>query len=117
MRAIEHLAAVAVEAEMMPLRSAVIVPFVSTAFDEHGAPTNSAIEAAASIMLDDLEWCGCCPAEGPAGKAAPADHIPDTSSGKGSLTISRLRRFLVGVGCVGVGCGVVGVGCCSGVVV
>ena len=39
-RAIEHLAAVAVEAEMMPLRSAVIVPFVSTAFDEHGAPTN-----------------------------------------------------------------------------
>lgn len=57
-RAIEHLAAVAVEAEMMPLRSAVIVPFVSTAFDEHGAPTNSAIEAAASIMLDDLEWWG-----------------------------------------------------------
>ena len=57
-RAIEHLAAVAVEAEMMPLRSAVIVPFVSTAFDEHGAPTNSAIETAASIMLDDLEWWG-----------------------------------------------------------
>ena len=43
---------------MMPLRSAVIVPFVSTAFDEHGAPTNSAIETAASIMLDDLEWWG-----------------------------------------------------------
>jgi NAD(P)H-dependent FMN reductase len=57
-RAIEHLAAVAVEAEMMPLRSAVLVPFVGTAFDEHGAPTNSAIETAASTMLDDLEWWG-----------------------------------------------------------
>jgi NAD(P)H-dependent FMN reductase len=57
-RAVEHLAHVAIEAELVPLRSTVLLPFVGNAFDEHGKPTDSATEAAASIMLDDLQWWG-----------------------------------------------------------
>jgi NAD(P)H-dependent FMN reductase len=57
-RAIEHLAQIAIEAEMMPLRSSVLIPFVGSAFDESGQPNNPAAQAAASIMLDDLEWWG-----------------------------------------------------------
>jgi len=57
-RAVEHLTQVAVEAEMMPLRSSVLVPLVGTAFDDKGRPNNRATEVAATIMLDDLEWWG-----------------------------------------------------------
>jgi NAD(P)H-dependent FMN reductase len=57
-RAIEHLAHIAIEAEMVPLRNSVVLPFVGTAFDADGEPTNSETEIAAAIMLDDLEWWG-----------------------------------------------------------
>lgn len=57
-RAIEHLANIVVEAEMMPLRSSVLIPVVGAAFDEDGMPTNPAAQTAAAIMLDDLEWWG-----------------------------------------------------------
>jgi NAD(P)H-dependent FMN reductase len=57
-RAIEHLAHIAIEVEMVPLRNSVLLPFVGTAFDENGQPTNPATETAASIMLDDLAWWG-----------------------------------------------------------
>src|SRR6267154_4629086 len=39
-RAIEHLAQIAIEAEMVPLRTAVVIPQVSEAFDESGLPIN-----------------------------------------------------------------------------
>jgi NAD(P)H-dependent FMN reductase len=55
-RAIEHLAHIAVEADMVPLRSSVLIPFVETAFDEAGEPTNPMTEAALTITLDDLAW-------------------------------------------------------------
>ena len=54
-RAIEHLAHIAIEAEMVPLRSTVLIPMVGGAF-ENGAPRNPAAAAAAGIMLDDLAW-------------------------------------------------------------
>jgi NAD(P)H-dependent FMN reductase len=57
-RAIEHLAHIAIEAEMMPLRSSVLVPIVGTAFHDNGQPNNQAAQTAASIMLDDLQWWG-----------------------------------------------------------
>jgi len=57
-RAIEHLAHVAIEAEMVPLRNTVLLPFVGDAFDEHGKPKNAASETAVSLMLDDLQWWG-----------------------------------------------------------
>jgi NAD(P)H-dependent FMN reductase len=55
-RAVEHLALIAIEAEAVPLRNTVLIPFVANAFDEDGEPTNPASEVALSITLDDLAW-------------------------------------------------------------
>lgn len=70
-RAIEHLAHIAIEAEMVPLRSSVVLPFVGTAFDADGEPTNSQTEIAAAIMLDDLEWWGAALQKARAEKQLP----------------------------------------------
>lgn len=56
LRAIEHLAQIAIEAEMVPLRNAVTVPYVDNAFDTGGMPRDSRTSAVAKIMLDDLAW-------------------------------------------------------------
>ncbi len=55
-RAIEHLAHVFVEAEAVPVRNSVVIPFVRDAFDSAGQPKNPIANAAAGIMLDDLAW-------------------------------------------------------------
>ncbi len=57
-RAVEHLAQIAVEAEMVPLRNNVIIPFVETAFGPDGQPADRRTAAAATIVLDDLAWWG-----------------------------------------------------------
>jgi NAD(P)H-dependent FMN reductase len=55
-RAIEHLAQIAIEAEMVPLRTAVVIPQVAEAFDKAGTPVNPVAEVSLGIALDDLEW-------------------------------------------------------------
>jgi NAD(P)H-dependent FMN reductase len=55
-RAIEHLAHIAIEAEMVPLRSTVLIPVVGTAFGQDGEPKDPGAAAAAGNMLDDLAW-------------------------------------------------------------
>jgi NAD(P)H-dependent FMN reductase len=55
-RAIEHLAQIAIEAEMVPLRTAVVIPQVAEAFDEAGKPLNPVAEVSLGIALNDLEW-------------------------------------------------------------
>jgi NAD(P)H-dependent FMN reductase len=55
-RAIEHLAQIAIEAEMVPLRTSVIIPQVFEAFDDTGKPTNPVTEISLRIALDDLAW-------------------------------------------------------------
>jgi len=55
-RAIEHLAHIAIEAEMVPLRSTVLIPVVGAAFGQDGQPKDPGAAAAADIMLDDLAW-------------------------------------------------------------
>ena len=55
-RAIEHLALIAVEAEAVPLRNSVLIPFVGDAFDADGQPVNPATTNALAIVLDDLSW-------------------------------------------------------------
>jgi NAD(P)H-dependent FMN reductase len=57
-RAIEHLVHIVIEAEMVPLRNNVIIPFVGTAFGPDGQPADHRTTAAAKIMLDDLAWWG-----------------------------------------------------------
>lgn len=55
-RAIEHLAHIAIEAEMVPLRNTVIIPHVGEAFGPDGQPADPRTSAAAKILLDDLAW-------------------------------------------------------------
>jgi NAD(P)H-dependent FMN reductase len=55
-RAIEHLAHIAIEMEMAVLRSSVIIPNMRTAFDEDGHPIDPMTEIALQITLDDLAW-------------------------------------------------------------
>jgi NAD(P)H-dependent FMN reductase len=55
-RAVEHLALIFIEAEAVPLRNSVLIPFVTDAFNEDGKPDNPATETALGITLDDLAW-------------------------------------------------------------
>jgi NAD(P)H-dependent FMN reductase len=55
-RAVEHLMSIAIEAEMVPLRQTVLIPNVTTAFDDAGVPNDLATGVAMSVMLDDLAW-------------------------------------------------------------
>jgi len=57
-RAVEHLAHIAIEAEMIPLRNSVVIPFIAEAFGDDGQPRDHRTSAAAKILLDDLAWWG-----------------------------------------------------------
>ena len=55
-RAVEHLAHIVIEAEAVPLRNTVLIPFVGAAFDEHHSPVDPMTDIAMTVMLDDLAW-------------------------------------------------------------
>jgi NAD(P)H-dependent FMN reductase len=55
-RAVEHLNDIMLETEAIPVRTPTLVPFVATAFDAEGKPTNPVLNAGLSVMLDDLAW-------------------------------------------------------------
>jgi len=55
-RAIEHLAQIAIEAEMVPMRTVTIFPQVFEAFDDDQRPKNPVTELSLLIALDDLSW-------------------------------------------------------------
>jgi NAD(P)H-dependent FMN reductase len=55
-RAIEHLAQIAIEAELVPLRAAVVIPQVAEAFDAAGLPLNPVADISLGVALDDLAW-------------------------------------------------------------
>lgn len=55
-RAVEHLAQIAIEAEMVPLRNTVLLAEVQSAFGPDGNPVNFLTGAALTILLDDLAW-------------------------------------------------------------
>jgi NAD(P)H-dependent FMN reductase len=54
-RAIEHLVQIAVEAEMVPLRTATVFPLVMEAFKAE-RPVSPLPEVSLRIGLDDLKW-------------------------------------------------------------
>jgi NAD(P)H-dependent FMN reductase len=56
-RAVEHLAHIVIEAEMVPLRNSVLVAGVRGAFAD-GEPTDPGMDPALQILLDDLAWWG-----------------------------------------------------------
>lgn len=55
-RAIEHLALIAIEMELVPLRSTVLMPYVGRAFGPDGVPLEAGPVAALSVLLEDLVW-------------------------------------------------------------
>jgi NAD(P)H-dependent FMN reductase len=55
-RAIEHLAHVFIEAEAVPMRNTVVIPFVRTAFGEDGEPVDPETGIRLEVLLDDLAW-------------------------------------------------------------
>jgi NAD(P)H-dependent FMN reductase len=55
-RAVEQLALTSIEAELAPLRNAVLIPFVDRAFADDGSPTDPVTEHSLRILLDDLAW-------------------------------------------------------------
>jgi NAD(P)H-dependent FMN reductase len=55
-RAIEHLAQIAIEAELVPIRTAVVIPRVGEAFDGSGLPINPVTDISLEVALDDLAW-------------------------------------------------------------
>ena len=55
-RAIEHLAHVFIEAEAVPLRNTVVIPFVRTAFGADGEASDPEMDIRLEVMLDDLAW-------------------------------------------------------------
>lgn len=57
-RAVEQLALIAIEAEMAPLRHALLIPAVNQAFDRDGRPNNPATDAVADVLFGDLAWWG-----------------------------------------------------------
>jgi NAD(P)H-dependent FMN reductase len=56
LRAIEHLVQIAVEAELVPLRTSVIIPQVVEAFDVNGKPINPIADISLRAALEDLAW-------------------------------------------------------------
>ena len=57
-RAVEHLYAIMIEADAVPLRSPVLIPFVENAFSADGKPTLPIQEVSLNVLLEDLAWMG-----------------------------------------------------------
>ena len=71
-RAVEHLALIMIEADAVPMRSTVIIPKVSSAF-EGSTPIDPMTDVALDVMLDDLAWWGAALQRGrEEGELAPA---------------------------------------------
>jgi NAD(P)H-dependent FMN reductase len=87
-RAIEHLAQVVIEAEAVPLRNTVVIPFVATAFDELGEAVDPAANVSLDVMLDDLAWWSLALE---AARAA-GELIPGALRGRAALAAARAAR-------------------------
>ncbi len=84
-RAIEHLAHVFIEAEAVPLRNTVVIPFVGAAFDDKGEPVNPETEIRLQVMLDDLAWWSSALEKARAG----GELTPGTFRARAALAATR----------------------------
>ena len=55
-RAVEHLAQIAIETELHPLKQSVLIPKVDKAFNDQHDPIDPDTETALEVVLDDLAW-------------------------------------------------------------
>jgi len=70
-RAVEHLAHIAIEAELVPLRNATLIAQVHQAFGDDGRPRDPRSNARLTVLLDDLAWWGDV-----LGRARDAGELP-----------------------------------------
>jgi NAD(P)H-dependent FMN reductase len=83
-RAIEHLAHIAVEAEAVPLRNTVLIPFVTEAFDTAGQPISPFTRVTLDVILDDLAWWSAVLNQA----RAAGELLPGARSGRDALMAS-----------------------------
>jgi NAD(P)H-dependent FMN reductase len=57
-RAVEHLAHIAIEAELVPLRNATLIAQIHQAFGADGRPHDPRYDDRLTVLLDDLAWWG-----------------------------------------------------------
>jgi NAD(P)H-dependent FMN reductase len=81
-RATEHLAHIGIEAELVPLRNAVLIPHVHEAFDAAGLPLHDKTERALTIVLDDLAWWAKLLRDGRANGMAPPAQLRTVPLGR-----------------------------------
>jgi NAD(P)H-dependent FMN reductase len=84
-RAIEHLAHVLIEAEAVPLRNTVVIPFVRTAFGADGEPADTETGIRLQIMLDDLAWWSAALEQA----CAAGELTPGTLRARAALAAAR----------------------------
>ena len=85
-RAIEHLAQVAIVVEMVPLRNSVVIPFAGNAFHPGEQPKEPRTSAVAKILLDDPHLVGQSPPAGRGGGHAATAAIRLMAAKEGAGT-------------------------------
>lgn len=84
-RAIEHLAHIFIEAEAVPLRNTVVIPFARTAFGEGGEPVNPETDIRMQVMLEDLAWWSSALEEA----RAAGELVPGTLRARAALAAAQ----------------------------
>ncbi len=84
-RAIEHLVHVFVEAEAVPLRNTVVLPFVAEAFGAEGEPVSPETDIRLQVMLDDLAWWSSALEKARAG----GELVPGSFRARAALAATR----------------------------
>ncbi len=84
-RAIEHLVHVFVEAEAVPLRNTVVLPFVAEAFGDEGEPVSPETDIRLQVMLDDLAWWSSALEKARAG----GELVPGSFRARAALAATR----------------------------
>ncbi len=55
-RSVEQLKQVVLDLQLVPIRPAVLIPFIRSAFDEHGVMVQKGQDTTAQTLLDQLVW-------------------------------------------------------------
>ena len=55
-RSVEHLNQIMLEAEAVPIRTQILIPFIHNAFDGEGNPASPMLNISLPVVLDDLAW-------------------------------------------------------------
>ena len=91
-RAVEHLAHIAIEAELVPLRNATLVAQVHKAFGDDARPRDPRSDGRLTVLLDDLAWWGDALRRARAAGELPPPHARQTELSRGGASGGRSPR-------------------------